>query len=66
MYIIMSRWKHGFPWLSLSLAIRLYLPSLPTGLQDYILCPYRAIVDKFLVGQRLHNNVKRSIGECCV
>ena len=32
---------------SLSLAIRLYHPSLPAGLLDYNLCPDRAVVDKF-------------------
>ena len=42
---IMSFPEHGFPWPSL--AIRLYRPSLPAGLRDYILRPYRAVVDKF-------------------
>ena len=32
---------------SLSLSIHLYYPSLPAGPLDYILCPYRAVVDKF-------------------
>ena len=31
----------------LSLTIRLYHPSFTTGLLDYILCPYRAVVDRF-------------------
>ena len=26
---------------------RLYPPSLPAGLLNYILCPYRALVDEF-------------------
>ena len=30
-----------------SLATRLYRPSLPAGLLDYIQCPYRAVVNKF-------------------
>ena len=52
----MSHCKHGFPWLSHS--------SHPTGLLNYILCPYRAIIDNFLlVGQHLHVHVKGSIGE---
>ena len=33
--------------LSLSVAIGLYRPSLPAGLLDNILYPYRAVVDKF-------------------
>ena len=32
-------------WISLSLAIRLYHSLLLAGPLDYILCPYRAIVD---------------------
>ena len=37
--------------LSLSpyLAIRLYHPSRQAGLLEYILCSYRAVVDKFLL-----------------
>ena len=31
----------------LSLAIRLYRPSLPVGLLDFIQCPYRTVGDKF-------------------
>ena len=31
----------------LTLAICLYHPSLPVGLPGDILCPYRAVVDKF-------------------
>ena len=30
-----------------SLAIYLYHPSLPVGPLEYILCPYRAVVDRF-------------------
>ena len=42
-----------------------YHPSLPVGVLDYILCPYRAVVGKFfLVGQHWHIRVKESIGEC--
>ena len=49
--------------LSLSLSIRLYRPSLPAGLLDYILCSYRAVVKFLLVVQYLHVRVKGSIGE---
>ena len=35
--------------LSLSFTIYLYHPSLPASLLDYILCPYRAVVDKSLL-----------------
>ena len=42
-------------------------PSLPAGLLDYLLCPYQAVVDKFLlVSQHLHIHVKGSIGERCL
>ena len=45
--------------LSHSLAIRLYFPSFPVGLRDYILSPHGAVVDKLLlVGQHLHVRVK--------
>ena len=55
--MIMSRCSHRFPWLSL--AICFYHPLLPAGLPDYILCPYRAVVDKFLLAsQHSHINVK--------
>ena len=41
-------------------AIRLQLLSLPAGLIDYILCPYRAVLDKLLlVGQHLCEGVHR-------
>ena len=51
-------------FLSLSLAIRLYRPSLPSGLLDNILCLYRAVVDKFfLIVQHLHVLGKGSTGE---
>ena len=37
-----------------------------TGLQEYIQCPHRAVVDKFLlVDQHLHVPVKGSIEEPC-
>ena len=57
--------------LSLSLThthtIRLYRPSLPVSLLDYILSPYRAVVDKFLlVVQYLYVRVKGSTGERCL
>ena len=53
----MSRSLYEFPRLS-----RPYPPSLPAGLGDYTPCPYRAVVDKFLlVGQHLHVHVKGSI-----
>ena len=53
---IKSRWQHGFPWLS----IRPYHPSLP----NYIQCPHRANVNKFLlVGQLKHVHVLRSLEE---
>ena len=44
-----------------SLTICSYDPSLPAGLLDYILCLYRAVLDKFLsVGQYLHVRIKGS------
>ena len=45
--IIMSCCRCGFPWLFL--AIRPNHPSFPAGLLDYNLCPYRAVVDRFLL-----------------
>ena len=45
--IIMPCYDHGFLCLSLSLAIRLYHPSLPACPLDNIMCPHRAVVDKF-------------------
>ena len=49
----------------LSLAIHPYHPPLPAGLLDYILCPYRAVVDKFfLVNQLWPVCMKWPIGEC--
>ena len=49
--------KHRFLWLSLT--ISLWRPLLPTGPLDYILCPYRAILDKFfLIVQHLHVRMK--------
>ena len=51
----------GFPD---SFAIRLYHPSLPPGLVNYILFPHWAVVNKFLlVVQDLHVRVMESIGE---
>ena len=42
----------------------LYHTSLLTGLLDYILCPYRAVVGKFLwVGQHWYVSVKESKGQ---
>ena len=43
--IIIMCLKHGIPWLSI--AIRLYHPSLSAGLLGYILISYRTAVDKF-------------------
>ena len=43
--IIKSSCWLRFPWLSL--AIRLYHPSLTAGSYDYIMCLYRAVVDRF-------------------
>ena len=50
--------------LTLSLAIHLYHPSFLTDPLDYILCPYRAVIDRFqLVIQHLHIRVKGPIEE---
>ena len=58
--IIMSSYLLGFS--RLSLAICLYNPLLLAGLLDYILCPYRTAVDKFLLArQHRHVRVKGSI-----
>ena len=47
--------------LTLSFAMRPNHPSRPAGLLDYILCPYRAVTDKFLlVRQHSHDRVKLS------
>ena len=52
------------PQISFSLAIPLYPPSISAGLLNYILCPYRAVVDKFqLVVLHLRIRVKGSINE---
>ena len=49
--------------LSLFLAMRLYHPLLLAGLLDYILCPYGAIENNFLlVCKNLHVRVKGSRG----
>ena len=51
-----------FPWLSL--AICTYHPLFQAGLLDYILCPNRAVVGKFLlVSHHSHVHVKGSIGK---
>ena len=43
---------------------RFYHPLLQAGLLDYILCPYRAVVDKFqLVIQHLHVRAQGYVGE---
>ena len=45
----------------------LYLPSLPAGLLKYTMCPYRAVVAKFLlVVQHLHVLVKGPIEKDCL
>ena len=50
--------------LSLSLSFDIYHPSLSAGFPGYVLCSYRAAVDKFwLVVLHLHVRVKGSIGE---
>ena len=46
-----------------SLAICHYHLSLPTSLPDDILCPHRAVVDKFLIVKHLHVRVMGSVGE---
>ena len=49
---------------SLLLSIHLYHLSLPIGIQDYILCPHRPVVCKFLlVSGNWHVHDKVSIGE---
>ena len=56
----MLRCSHELP--GFSLYIRPYHPSLSTGLLNYILCPHRAIVRKFLlVVQPWHVHVKGSL-----
>ena len=45
--IILSRHQHGYPWSSP--ATPLYCPSLPVGLQGYILYWHRAVVCRFLL-----------------
>ena len=60
--IIMSCFKYRLSWPSL--AIRLSHPLLPASPLENILCPYRTVVDKFLlVVKHLHVCVKGSIGE---
>ena len=57
--IVNSRCQHGSPWPSS--ATRLYRPSLPVGLQGYILYWHRAVVYRFsLVVQPLLVHVKGS------
>ena len=45
--IIMSRWQSGFSWLPLSICS--YRLSLLARLQNCILCPHKADVNKFLL-----------------
>ena len=48
-------------WISLTLFL---YPSVLAGLPNYILCPHRANVNKFLlVNQHWHDKLKESIGE---
>ena len=62
--IIMSHCLFGFPWLSFAILPRPYHPSIQADPPDYVLCPYTAVIDKFLlVGHHLHVHVKGSIGE---
>ena len=61
--LIKSTWKHGFLSLflslTLSLSIRPYHPSLPAGVPNFILCPCRGVVGKFLlVYNHWHDHVK--------
>ena len=50
-----------------SLGIRLYHPSLPTCPLDYIVCPYRAVIDRLrLVVQHFLVRMKGSTGERCL
>ena len=61
--IIMSRCQHGSPWPSP--ATDLYRPSLPVGLQGYILYQHRAVVCRFkLVILPFLVHVKGSTGVC--
>ena len=61
--IIISHRQHGSPWPSF--ATRLYRPSLPAGLQGYLLYRRRAVVYKFLlVVLPLLVHVKGSTGVC--
>ena len=61
-YIYIYYHHHHVPLhaqISLILTIYVYHPLLLIGLLDYILCPYRSMVDKFLlVGQYLHVSKK--------
>ena len=45
MIIILSCYQHRSPWVSLT--TRLYRPSLPEGLQGYILYRHKAVVYRF-------------------
>ena len=45
--IIMSHHQHGYPWSSP--ATLLYCPSLPAGLQGYILYRHRTVICRFLM-----------------
>ena len=67
MYIFTSIYIHHhqvalLAQISQALSIHLYHPLLPAGLPNYILCPHRTYVDKFLlVDQQWHVHVKGSI-----
>ena len=62
--VVLTSWFSLTLSLSLSLFLRPYHPSSPAVLLNYILCPQRADVDKFLlVGQHWHVHVKGSIEE---
>ena len=61
--IIMSGCQNGSPWPSF--ATRLYRPSLPGGLQGYILYRHRAVIYRFLpFVLPLLVHVKGSTGVC--
>ena len=61
--IIMSYRQHRSPWASL--VTRLYHPSLPVGLQGYILYRHRAVVYRFeLIVLPFVVHVKGSTGVC--
>ena len=64
MYLL-NPFHHKQVFLSLSLSICHYHPSLPACLPNYIQCPHRADVNRFLqVGQHWHLQVYRTIEQC--